>query len=353
MMKSWVFVLGAARLAGSALAAPIAILLTACTPAPPPSPVPPAVSIAPPSPTAAAQPSAAPSAAHALPPDAAPAGMLERLPAEARAEIEVLAALCPIGVQQKDGKVSAGCRACPSNAAPDPDRIPRLMDAGETIVEPQAHITGSFTAPGADEHLVMMNSCACNGCLDDAYLLRKEAGAFVVKAKAHVRSAYNCKRVRRKGEVDRALCDRALSRMGYVATVLEMYDFTTIPADDGTALEPVFTFAAVDDLALTCAPKAHFRRQSIARWDLSDADRDGQEDLSIEASIGDGEVTDAVLKVCAAEDGSAPMKGMPPLRSVKLAWTAAPGGFKPTPATAAELKRLDASRKKAQAQSGP
>ena len=56
-----------------------------------------------------------PTAAPDTPPDAAPPALLRprRLSAGARAEIEVLAALCPIGVQEKDGKVTAGCPRLP------------------------------------------------------------------------------------------------------------------------------------------------------------------------------------------------------------------------------------------------
>jgi hypothetical protein len=324
------------------------VLLISCTAAPPPEPVSHVVNIPPPAPVATAKASAAaPGEAPSAPPDAAPPEVLAKLSAETRAEIEVLAALCPIGVQEKDGKVTAGCRGCPSNATPDPERIPRVMEADETIVAPQAHLVGAFTRAGVEEHLVMMNSCSCNGCLDDAYLVHKEEGAFAVEAKVQVRSSSSCKLVRRKGQADRAICDRMLGRMGYSATTLEMYEFSKLPAEAGADLSPVFSFAAVDNLPLSCALGAYFMSRSLVKWRLADVDRDGIDDLVVELAVGDGVVNKAVLAACSSEDPAAQTKGLPPVRRMELVWTATPSGFEPDAATGKRLKALEAARKKA------
>jgi ribosomal protein L36 len=278
--------------------------------------------------------------------------MLAMLSAEARAEMEVLAAICPIGVQVKGGKAMAGCLGCPSQSGPDPERLPRVAPPDASLVEPHAHVAGAFTKPGADEHLVMMDSCSCNGCLDEAYLLHREAGGFEVKAKAQVRSSSNCRVVRRRGQVDRPICDRFLARQGYAATTLEMYDFSNLPAEDGSELSPVFGFVALDDLSLSCAPGARFLRRALTSWQLTDVDRDGQDDLVVDLAVGDGVVNRAVFAICAAEEGEAPAKGLPTMRNVKLTWTATASGFRPTAATAAQLKQLDAAKNKAQPQLG-
>ena len=153
-----------------------------------------------------------------------------------------------------------------------------------------------------------------------------------MKAKVAVRAADDCKRVRRKGQVDRALCDRVMARMGYVATMVEMYDFSDLPAERGADLAPVFEFAAVDNLAMSCAPGAHFLQRSLVKWRFADVDRDGQEELVIDLAVGDGVVTKAVFAACSAENEAAPTKGLPARRrdgadlEVDGVWPHADGG---------------------------
>ncbi|APR75998.1 Hypothetical protein A7982_01345 [Minicystis rosea] len=276
-----------------------------------------------------------------------PPALLARLDADQRTELAVLATLCQPAVAERKGNPITGCTACPSNSAPASEPGARLVPE-DAIIVPQAHVRGAFTAKGADEHLVMMNSCSCNGCFDEAYVVRAGAdGTFRLHRLANVRAAYDCKVVRRRGQVDRALCDRTLARMGYVAKVVELYDFSSLPADEKQELTPSFEFTALDDLALRCAPTAHFVRRYLQRWELRDVDRDGEEDLVIDVDVGDGVVSKEVLAACSQEDDSAPPKGhLPPMRGLELTWTATPTGFKPTAATAGHLKRLEAAKKK-------
>jgi hypothetical protein len=271
----------------------------------------------------------------------APPELLAKLSADQRAELDELGALCETAVFQDGEKLAVGCTCCPSRCGPTPDRQPVIAPAGADPITPYARLRGSFTGKGADERLVVMSSCSCAACFDEAYVLRADAGSLAVRVKAAgIRAESGCKLVRRRGQVDRALCEQIMSRMGYSAHILELYDFTGAK-EPGAELPASLSFAAVDLTQGSCFPGAFVVSRSLGSWSLKDVDGDGEDDLSVELSVSDGKVTQKMVdKECADGTGQK-------ARDVKLRWTATPGGFKPTAPTAAELKRLDAAQKRA------
>ena len=80
------------------------------------------------------------------------------------------------------------------------------------IIETRARAAGAFTEKGRTEHLVFMDTCACNGCPANAYVLRPDGkGGYAGAARHTVMNGGDCKVVHRKGQVDRALCARFMA----------------------------------------------------------------------------------------------------------------------------------------------
>jgi hypothetical protein len=317
----------------------LALLAVACAPAPPVA----QVSVAPPPPiTASARPSTPPPQE----PPPAPPEIVARLRPEQRETLTQLAALCQPAVAEKDGALLAGCIACSANSAPAADPRPRLVPAAE-LVEPLSFLRGAFTEMGADEHLVTMANCTCNGCPNDAYVLRRGAdGAPQIHRRVELRTATSCKLVRRPDQVDRPLCLAQQARMGYAASILALYDFFDLREGDSREPVPLFSFTALDDLLLRCAPRASYLSRALVRWDL----RAPEADLLVDLDVADGVVTPKILAACSAslEGQTPPPAAFPPSRRLHLVWKPAPRGFSPTGATAAHLRALAAAQKKAE-----
>ena len=239
-------------------------------------------------------------------------------------------------MREERGKLLAGCTCCPNACGPAFDPSTRLLGSDASLIEPFSRVTGAFTEKGRTEHLVFMDTCACNGCPANAYVLRPDGkGGYARAARHTVMNGGDCKVVHRKGQVDRALCARFMSRMGFATTTLHLYDFSKTPSPDETPLAPSLEFMALNDLILRCAPGATYVMRTLTKWELRDVDRDGGDDLVVDLAVQDGKVTKDVLEICSYEEGLPPPKGnLPKTRYLTLTWTATPTGFSPDAKTA-------------------
>lgn len=333
----------ARRATGCVLAAHTALLAVGCVaPPPPPSVIvapPPAASIAP---TVAAVASAAPARAPA-PVD----------PAADQDAIALAGAVCPAAIQHHQGKVRVGCRACPPFDGAPPD--------GQIAVDPRTFFPieklyrGAFSRAGADEVAAVFEGCEPHAANYGGTLFaEKTATGYRALTYASGLHPASCEVYHRKDERDVLVCTWSDAHQSTAFTEILYYDLTHARVDDPLKGWHALVTVSRNDYSVCwgISPESGVTQGRVLGFRIEDRNGDGVPDVVVEVAHRHTPYSPGMAKVvekrCAAEQvkkpDDAPVIDVPKLLGKPLPETLEflgdPGGFRPSPRTAATLKKL-------------
>jgi hypothetical protein len=357
LIASGVFVpLAMARCASHPEPAPFAPIATqalppSAAPAPSSAPAAPVASAAAPVASAAAPvaSAAAPIAsASALPPLADPlTPPADLTDPTAREKLAFASTVCAVALKGKRPKLEVGCRECPPFERQEalPDGL--LIRDPDPFYPLEVLVRGAFTRAGADEAAAVFSGCESHAENWGGTLLAKREGnawrAVEYRSGVHPQS---CKAFRRPDGRDMLVCRWVDGHQSFWHDRLFSYDFAQPDGSDG-AWKPIFELD--DNTTGGCfmgvAPGMEVTRGTIDRFEFSDVNHDGHNELIVRVSHAKSAVGPAFHAWCAlAQKALEKDKSMPPLggaagqtRQHRLVFKLDGEAFVPDRATAAQL----------------
>lgn len=326
------------------LAVPAVLLAIGC-PAPPPPPPPSVVVEPPPAPTIVPAASATASAA----PVRAPAPID---PAADKDKLAVVRALCPAAIQHHEGKVRVGCRACPPFEDAPPD--------GEVAVDPESFFPllqlyrGAFSKPGADEVAAVFDGCEPHAAnYGGTVFAEKTPTGYRMITYASGLHPASCEVYHRPDKRDLLVCQWSDAHQSTGFMQVLSYDLTQAKADDPlTGWKQLVTVS--DNSYSVCwgvSPEAGVMQGRVLGFRFEDRNGDKVPDVVVDiehrTTPYSPALDKAIQKKCAEAQAKNPdntsidvpkLLGKPQKETLEL--FGGLQGFKPSPRTAALLKKL-------------